>query len=675
MVKSMKPGSVIVDLAAEAGGNCELCKPGEKYVTDNGVTIIGYSDLPGRLSTQSTNMFGNNVVKFLGELGTTKTGWTGFVKENDVLRGSVIGNGGQLCWPADPPVGPPPVAAKPAQSAVEKKAEQVDTPLAAGIKSAAGTGGLLGTLALCGYISPDPTFVKTLTTFSLAGIVGYHVVWGVTPALHSPLMAVTNAISGMTAVGGLCLMEADVCATAKFLGALSMGISCINIGGGFLVTHRMLDMFKRPTDPPDYSWMYGFPAAGFLGAATYGKMVGFSDMTQMAYLAGSLGCIGGIAGLSNQKTARAGNAYGMIGVGSGMIGTLAALQFSPAMWPVIFGLGGAGISTGLYIAKKVEVTELPEMVAAFHSLVGVAAAATAIGSHINDVGHFATDPTAGVHQGAIWAGTLIGIITFTGSVVAFGKLRGLLDSKPLALPGKNFLNMGMMGSCFGMGYMYMGQNMMLPMLLGTTVVGGVFGAHTTASIGGADMPVVITVLNSYSGWALCAEGFILQNDLLTISGALIGSSGAILSYIMCVAMNRSIVNVLFGGWGSAPTGPQQEITGTATEINIEGTADALANAKSVVVIPGYGMAVAKAQYAIADIYSKLKAKDIECKFGIHPVAGRMPGQMNVLLAEAGVPYDAVLELDEINDDFADVDVSIVLGANDTVNSAAEDDPN
>merc|ERR550534_2971511 len=231
----------------------------------------------------------------------------------------------------------------------------------------------------------------------------------------------------------------------------------------------------------------------------------------MAYLGGALGCIGALSGLSNQKTARVGNAYGMIGVTSGMAGCLVATDFAPTMWPVIIGLGGAGLATGTAIAKKVEVTELPEMVAAFHSLVGIAATMTSIGSHVNEVHHFATDPAAAVHMGAIWAGDLIGIITFTGSIVAFAKLRGLLDSKPLALPGKNALNVGMVAACGGMGYTYMSQDMMIPMLLGTTAVGGVFGAHTTLSIGGADMPVVITVLNSYSGWALCAEGFILNN--------------------------------------------------------------------------------------------------------------------------------------------------------------------
>jgi len=678
MVQSMRAGSVIVDLAAEAGGNCELTVPGEKIVTENGVTIIGWSDLPSRLATQSTNMFGNNVVKFLGELGDKKKGWTGLDLENEVLRGSVVGSDGQLLYPPPKPVGPPPTAGmSPAKGAAiaKKDEEQQLSPFNKTLRSAALTGAGLAVLAGAGYVSPDPTFVKSLTTFSLAGIVGYHVVWGVTPALHSPLMAVTNAVSGMTAVGGLCLMAADNCMTAKVLGAASMGISVINIGGGFLVTRRMLDMFRRPTDPPDYTWMYGIPAAAFIGGASYGKMVGFNDMTQVAYLVGALGCIGGISGLARQSTAAQGNVYGMIGVGSGMAGCLVATDFSPAMTATIAALGSAGLGTGLYIAKKVEVTELPEMVAAFHSLVGMAATLTSIGAHVNDVSHFIGNPGAGVHMGSIFAGTFIGTVTFTGSVCAFGKLRGLLDSKPLQLPGKNALNVGMFGACGLMGYTYMNQQMMIPCLLGTVAVSGALGAHTTVSIGGADMPVVITVLNSYSGWALCAEGFILNNDLLTISGALIGSSGAILSYIMCVAMNRSITNVLFGGWGDTAKGPQQEIVGEAKEISLEGTAEALANAKEVVVVPGYGMAVAKAQYAIADIMNKLKENGTNVRFAIHPVAGRMPGQMNVLLAEAGVPYDVVLELDEINEDFGDVDVSIVLGANDTVNSAAEDDPN
>lgn len=344
----------------------------------------------------------------------------------------------------------------------------------------------------------------------------------------------------------------------------------------------------------------------------------------------------------------------------------------------IAGLAALGGGVGLTIAKKVEVTQLPEMVAAFHSLVGLAAVMTSVGSHIAESHHFATDPLAGVHMGGIFAGTWIGAITFTGSVIAFLKLSEKMSSKPLNLPGKNAINLGLVGASIGAGYTYMSGTMMMPSLLACTALAGTFGAHTTASIGGADMPVVITVLNSYSGWALCAEGFIMNNDLLTVVGALVGSSGAILSYIMCVAMNRSLANVLFGGWGTtAPAavaaGDQPQLT--HTETNIEGAAEALVNAKNIVIVPGYGMAVAKAQYAIADIVKTLSAGGRQVRFGIHPVAGRMPGQMNVLLAEAGVPYDVVLEMDEINDDFPDTDVTVVLGANDTLNSAAEDDPN
>jgi len=322
------------------------------------------------------------------------------------------------------------------------------------------------------------------------------------------------------------------------------------------------------------------------------------------------------------------------------------------------------------------VTELPQMVAAFHSLVGLAAVMTSIGSHLKEVEHFAHDPLAGVHMGGIYAGTFIGAVTFTGSIIAFLKLNEQMSSKALNLPGKNFINVGMAGLCLGTGYTYMTGVAMVPSLVSCAVVAGGLGVHTTASIGGADMPVVITVLNSYSGWALCAEGFIMNNDLLTIVGALVGSSGAILSYIMCVAMNRSLVNVLFGGWNiAAPTAKDGDVVQLEhTETTVDGCAEMLANAQSVVIVPGYGMAVAKAQYAIADIVDTLKKAGKNVRFGIHPVAGRMPGQMNVLLAEAGVPYDIVLEMDEINDDFDDTDVSIVLGANDTINSSAEDDP-
>eukprot|EP00479_Gromia_sphaerica_P003203 TRINITY_DN13745_c0_g1_i1.p1 TRINITY_DN13745_c0_g1~~TRINITY_DN13745_c0_g1_i1.p1 ORF type:complete len:347 (+),score=72.64 TRINITY_DN13745_c0_g1_i1:353-1393(+) len=279
-----------------------------------------------------------------------------------------------------------------------------------------------------------------------------------------------------------------------------------------------------------------------------------------------------------------------------------------------------------------------------------------------------------LHQGACWAGTFMGSLTFTGSVVAFLKLQGLMDSKPVSLPGKNLINIALLSACIGSATLVPNPSLGVAALLGTTVAAGTMGAHMTASIGGADMPVVITVLNSYSGWALCAEGFMLGNDLLTIVGSLVGSSGAILSYIMCKAMNRSLGNVILGGY-AAKGGPTMKIEGEHTEIDPLTATDLITQAKSIIITPGYGLAVAKAQYAVAGLVEACRKNGIDVKFGIHPVAGRMPGQMNVLLAEAGVPYDIVFEMEELNDDFASTDLAIVVGANDTVNSAALDDPN
>merc|ERR1712168_827595 len=293
---------------------------------------------------------------------------------------------------------------------------------------------------------------------------------------------------------------------------------------------------------------------------------------------------------------------------------------------------------------------------------------------------FATDPAASMIKTSLFLGTYIGGVTFSGSLVAYGKLQGLLNSAPLMLPGRHALNAGLMLANVGaMGYYLMDPSMTLGMgMLSTTAaLSGVMGVTLTMAIGGADMPVVITVLNSYSGWALCAEGFMLNNNLMTIVGALIGSSGAILSYIMCVAMNRSLPNVILGGFGTSATGggKPMEITGTATVWEVDETVKAIADARNIVIVPGYGLAVAKGQYPVAEMVALLRKKGKDVKFGIHPVAGRMPGQLNVLLAEAGVPYDVVYEMDEINEDWDDVGLSLVIGANDTVNSAAEDDPN
>jgi NAD(P) transhydrogenase len=293
---------------------------------------------------------------------------------------------------------------------------------------------------------------------------------------------------------------------------------------------------------------------------------------------------------------------------------------------------------------------------------------------------FATAPDATLIKTSCFLGTYIGGVTFTGSLVAYGNLQGVLNSAPLMLPGRYALNGGLLAANVGaMGYFLMDPsfNAGISMLGATATMSSIMGVTLTMAIGGADMPVVITVLNSYSGWALCAEGFMLNNNLMTIVGALIGSSGAILSYIMCVAMNRSLPNVILGGFGTSTTGggKAMEITGTHTEWKTDDTVKAMVDAKNIIIVPGYGLAVAKGQYPVAELVSILKKKGKNVRFGIHPVAGRMPGQLNVLLAEAGVPYDIVLEMDELNDDFPDTDLTLVIGANDTVNSAAEDDPN
>lgn len=365
---------------------------------------------------------------------------------------------------------------------------------------------------------------------------------------------------------------------------------------------------------------------------------------------------------------------------------------------------GGGI--GSIIAKKIQITDLPQLVAAFHrfvnefyliqcalynvlqmtailfldSLVGMAAVLTCVATYIHDFPSLATDPTANVLRTSVLLGTYIGGVTFSGSLVAYGKLQGVLSSSPLLLPGRHYMNGGLLAAnAAAMAAFYMDPSLIQGLgLLGTTAaLSTTMGITLTAAIGGADMPVVITVLNSYSGWALCAEGFMLNNNLMTIVGALIGSSGAILSYIMCKAMNRSLMNVILGGYGTSNTGSGKamEITGTHTELNATSCVDMIMNAKNIVIAPGYGLCVAKAQYPIAELVSILKSKGKKVRFAIHPVAGRMPGQLNVLLAEAGVPYDDVLEMEEINDDFENTDLTLVIGANDTVNSAAEDDPN
>lgn len=683
MVESMKPGSVIVDMAAEAGGNVETTRPGELHI-HNGVVHIGYTDLPSRMPTQSSTLYANNISKFLLAIGPK--GHYHIDLNDEVVRGSIVLKDGELLWPPPPPKvvaapPPPPTPVAAVAKGVKKEAEVPDYFKATLKDSFLCTAGLAGIVGL-GVISPNPAFTTMTTIFGLSGIVGYHTVWGVTPALHSPLMSVTNAVSGITAVGGLLLMGGGMVpgSVPQGLAATAAFISSINIFGGFLVTQRMLDMFRRPTDPKEHNYLYAIPALAFLGA--YGTAVssGCTDLEQMMYLGSSLCCVGALAGLSSQKTSRLGNALGMVGVSSGIAATLGSLDLSPELAIQVAACMGGGAGIGLLVAKKIEITDLPQLVAAFHSLVGMAAVLTCLATYMVDYSTFATDDAANVIKAALFLGTYIGGVTFSGSLVAYGKLQGLLNSAPLLLPGRHLLNSGLLAANIGaMAYYFMDDSMTVGLgCLGTTAaLSTLMGFTLTSAIGGADMPVVITVLNSYSGWALCAEGFMLNNNLMTIVGALIGSSGAILSYIMCKAMNRSLPNVILGGYGTSSTGggKPMAITGTHTEVNIEETVGMIRDAKNIIVTPGYGLCVAKAQYPLAEMIKTLQAAGKNVRFGIHPVAGRMPGQLNVLLAEAGVPYDIVLEMDEINDDFSKTDLVLVIGANDTVNSAAEEDPN
>lgn len=389
-----------------------------------------------------------------------------------------------------------------------------------------------------------------------------------------------------------------------------------------------------------------------------------------AYIIAAVLFIMSLAGLSKHETAKAGCWYGIVGMGIALFTTVFGPHTHGQIWIIIAMIIGAIL--GIRKALKVEMTEMPELVALLHSFVGLAAVLVGFNSYLS---HEVTDPTlVNIHNIEVFLGVFIGAVTFTGSIVAFGKLRGIFNSKALMLPHRHKLNLLALVVSFLLMLVFLSSPSLFPLVL-MTIIALVFGWHLVASIGGADMPVVVSMLNSYSGWAAAAAGFMLSNDLLIVTGALVGSSGAILSYIMCRAMNRSFISVIAGGFGNDVVASSDAEQGEHREIKAEEVAEMLKNASSVIITPGYGMAVAQAQYPVAEITQKLREKGVNVRFGIHPVAGRLPGHMNVLLAEAKVPYDIVLEMDEINDDFADTDVVLVIGANDTVNPAAQDDPN
>ena len=395
----------------------------------------------------------------------------------------------------------------------------------------------------------------------------------------------------------------------------------------------------------------------------------------MAYLVSGIFFVLSLGGLSKQETARRGNIYGIVGMMVAIIATFFSGEIKNFQLLIPLMLGGAII--GAVLAKRVEMTSMPELVAILHSFVGLAAVLVGMATFLDPSHDLLEGTNRLIHDIEILLGVFIGGVTFTGSVVAFGKLRGSLSGKPLLLPGRHFINLGMVLVSIWLGseFLIQGKDDAWVTLLIITVISLTLGVHLIVAIGGADMPVVVSMLNSYSGWAAAAAGFMLKNDLLIITGALVGSSGAILSYIMCKAMNRSLANVIFGGFGtdSGNAGGGSEIEGSISEISSEEVASELKEAKEVMIVPGYGMAVAQAQHVVKDITETLRAKEVNVRFAIHPVAGRLPGHMNVLLAEANVPYDIVFEMDEINDDLPNVDVLLVVGANDIVNPSALED--
>ena len=387
-----------------------------------------------------------------------------------------------------------------------------------------------------------------------------------------------------------------------------------------------------------------------------------------AYIIAAILFIASLNGLSSQESARRGNLFGVIGMIVAIAATVASSQVTGLGYITIAMAVGAGI--GVRLALKVEMTSMPELIAILHSFVGIAATVIGFNTYLDH--HVLMGAAKTIHDVEIFLGIFIGAVTFTGSLVAYGKLSGKVNSSALSLPGKNWINIVAVTASAFLLVAFVSGDLGLTALIIMTVIALIFGWHLVASIGGADMPVVVSMLNSYSGWAAAATGFMLSNDLLIITGALVGSSGAILSYIMCKAMNRSFVSVILGGFGNEVFAQGDEEQGEHTETTAQEVAAGLNAAKNIIIVPGYGMAVAQAQYPVAELTKKLRAKGKNVRFGIHPVAGRLPGHMNVLLAESKVPYDIVLEMDEINDDFPETDMVLVIGANDTVNPAANE---
>jgi NAD(P) transhydrogenase len=672
MVEAMPRGSVTVDLAAPAGGNVETTVPGQ-VVQHKGVTCVGYTNIETRMASTASSLFGGNVTNFLLSMQDKETKEWKIDLEDPAVRSVCVAIDGKALEPYVPPAPPTPTQTTETKAA---KVEVVD-PQKVYMKSALNATAATSTALALTSAVPNSSM---MSTFALSCWVGNSCVQGVTHALHSPLMAMTNAISGMTIVGGMLQLGGGIVPTTvpQWLAATAVGLSAINLSGGTIVTKKMLDMFRRPDDPPEYNHYYLMPGAVAVVGSGAAMATGIApaSLAPMLALGSALGCVGGISCLSSQDTARMGISVGMGGIGAGVAATLMYMNpENAATYGQLALLGAGGSGLGYYISTKITATELPQAVAAFHSLVGVAATATAVGDFIlHDPSQVDT-----FHNVSTYLGAWMGSITATGSVIAYGKLAEKLSSDALALPGRDAINVALAGvsaaSMIGFCTTASATTSALCLTAGT-ISSGILGFHMTASIGGADMPVVITLLNSYSGWALCAEGFILDQPLLTVVGALIGSSGAFLTRIMCEAMNRSLINVILGGFGTvaaAPTQSQEKLV--HTEINAAEAAEMFKESDKILITPGYGLAVAQAAPVASDIAMTLKKQGKDIVFAVHPVAGRMPGQLNVMLAEAGVPYEMVLEMEEANEIMPEVDVAVVVGANDTVNCDAEDNPN
>lgn len=674
-VAAMPYGGVTVDLAAPAGGNVATTKPGEVItVGDNHVTCVGYTNIESRMAMTASNLFAGNLTNFLLSMKDKESEKWHINLEDPAVRSIInVQDGVQL----EPYVPPPPPVVETKEADIPKEKTVADYEAEYKQSALMATGATSTALALSSGVPNAPM----MTTFALSCWVGNSCVAGVTHALHSPLMAMTNAISGMTIVGGMLQLGGGIMpgTVPQWLAASAVGLSAINLSGGTIVTAKMLDMFKRPDDPPEFNHYYLMPGAAAVAGsgALFATGLNPASLAPMLALGSALGCVGGISCLSSQATARLGISVGMAGIGTGLASTLAYMNpadIATYGQLMMFGTGGAG--AGYLVAQRIGPTELPEAVAAFHSLVGLAALSTAVGDYmVHDLSHSSV-----FHDTSTYLGAWMGSITATGSVIAWGKLSENMNSNALALSQRDNINMALGGVSAASMLAFVGSSSpaITSAALGAGVISsGALGLHMTASIGGADMPVVITLLNSYSGWALCAEGFIMDQPLLTVVGALIGSSGAFLTRVMCEAMNRSLANVILGGYGTeikAPTEGTGEIL-IHTETNAHEAAVSLKEAESVVIVPGYGLAVAQAQGVVAEIAEILRKDGKKVLFGVHPVAGRMPGQLNVMLAEAGVPYDMVLEMEDINEEMPECDVVMVIGANDTVNSAAETDPN